>query len=131
MHMSQRANLQLLLTIVFAMLADPLIACHSAAHAAAVQEPSSVRTVSLKDLDLSTHAGAVTAYWRIRNAARSVCGTVDTALAEEKAAWNKCVDDAISAAVSKLGAAQLTDYYRTKTHRSQLTAAAEISGPRW
>ena len=95
-------------------------------YAAAGREPSS-RRVSLKDLDLTSHAGAIAAYWRIRNAARSVCGPVDTALPEEKAAWDRCVDSAIASAVAKLRDAGLTDYYLAQTHRAHLMTSAEIS----
>jgi UrcA family protein len=124
MHMSKRAALQVL-PVVAAMMAGSWIDPQFAAWAAPGREPS-VR-VSVKDLDLTSHAGAVTAYWRIRNAARSVCGPVDTALAEEKAAWDRCVDQAIGSAVAKLGNAELTDYYLAKTHRAHLIRTAEIS----
>lgn len=125
MHMSKRAALQVL-PVAVAMMADSCIDPQFSAYAAPGREPSSVR-VSVRDLDLRSHAGAVTAYSRIRNAARSVCGPVDIALPEEKAAWDRCVDKAIGSAVAKLGDAELTDYYLAKTHRAHLTATAEIS----
>ena len=125
MHISKRTALQVL-PVAVAMMADSCIDSRNAAYAAPGREPPSV-TVSVKDLNLTTHAGAVTAYARIRNAARSVCGSVDIALPQEKAAWDKCVDEAIGGAVAKLGRAMLTDYYLAKTHRPHLITTAGIS----
>ena len=125
MHMSKCTALQVL-PVAVAMMADPCIDSRNAAYAAPGSEPRSV-TVSVKNLDLTTHVGAVRAYWRIRNAARSVCGSVDIALPEEKAAWDRCVDEAIGSAVAKLGGGKLTDYYLAKTHRSHLITAAGTS----
>jgi len=125
MRMSKLTALQVL-PVAVALMADSCIDSRNAAYAAPGREAPSVR-VSVKDLDLTTHAGAVTAYSRIRNAARSVCGSVDTIFPEERAAWDRCVDEAIGSAVAKLGGAKLTDYYLTKTHRPHLITAAEIS----
>ena len=125
MHMSKRTALKVL-PVAVVMMADSCIDPQFAACAAPGREPSSVR-VSVRDLNLTSHAGAVTAYLRIRNAARSVCGPVDTALAEEKAAWDRCVDQAIGSAVAKLGNAELTDYYLAKTHHAHLITTAAIS----
>lgn len=125
MQMSRRAALRVL-PVAVAMMADSCIDSRNAAYAAVAREPSSVR-VSIKDLNLTTHAGAAALYQRIRNAARSVCGTVDIALPEEKAAWDRCVDEAIGSAVAKLGSAKLTEYYLAKTHRPHLITTAETA----
>ena len=125
MQMSKRTALQVL-PVAVAMMADSCIDSGNAAYAAVGGEPPSVR-VSAEDPNLTTHAGAVTLYQRIRNAARSVCGPVDIALPEEKAAWDRCVDEAIGGAVAKLGSAKLTEYYLAKTHRPHLITTAEIS----
>ena len=114
------------LSVAVALMADSCIDPHAAVYAAPGREPRSV-TVSVKDLNLRTHAGAVTAYLRIRNAAQSVCGAVDTALPEEKAAWDRCVAEAIGSAVATLENARLTDYYLGKTRRPHLIRTAEIS----
>lgn len=97
-----------------------------AAYAVSGREPSAV-TVSLRDLDLTTHAGVAAAYARIRNAARSVCGAADLFLVEEIAARDRCVDDAILRAVTTLGSTNLTDYYLAKTHRAHPDAREQIS----
>ena len=125
MQMLKRTALQVL-PVAVAMMADSYIDSRSVAYAAVGHEPSAVR-VSVRDLDLRTHAGAVTLYQRIRNAARSACGSVDIALPEEKAAWDRCVDEAIGSAVAKLGSAKLTECYLAKTHRLHLITTAEIS----
>jgi UrcA family protein len=125
MQMFKRTALQVL-PVAVAMMADSCIDSRNAAYAAVGREPSSVR-VSVKDLDLTTHAGVATLYQRIRNAARSACGPVDSALTEEKAAWDRCVDEAIGSAVAKVGSAKLTEYYLAKTHRPHLITTAGIS----
>ena len=125
MQTSKRSAL-LVLPVAVAMMADFCIDSRNAAYAAVGREPTSVR-VSVRDLNLTTHAGAVALYLRIRNAARSACGPVDIALTEEKAAWAKCVDEAIGNAVAKVGSTKLTEYYLAKTHRPHLITTAEIS----
>jgi UrcA family protein len=125
MQMSKRTALQVL-PVAVAMMADSCIDPGNAAYAAVGGEPPSVR-VSVKDLNLTTHAGVAALYQRIRNAARSVCGPVDIALPEEKAAWDRCVDETIGSAVAKLGSAKLAEYYLAKTHRPHSITTAEIS----
>jgi UrcA family protein len=125
MQISKRTALQVL-PVAVAMMADSGIESRNAAYAGVGREPPSVR-VSVKDLDLTTHAGAAALYQRIRNAARSACGSVDIVLPEEKAAWDRCVDEAIGSAVAKLGSAKLTEYYLAKTHRPHSITTAEIS----
>jgi UrcA family protein len=125
MQISKRAALQVL-PVAVVMMADSCIDSRNAAYAAVGREPPSVR-VSFKDLNLTTHAGAAALYQRIRNAARSACGPVDIALPEEKAAWDRCVDEAIGSAVAKLGSARLTEYYLARTHRPHLITTADLS----
>ena len=125
MQMFKHTALQVL-PVAVVMMADSCIDSRNAAYAAVGREPPSVR-VSVRNVDLTTHAGAATLYQRIRNAARSVCGPVDGALPGEKAAWDRCVDEAIGSAVAKLGSAKLTEYYLAKTHRPHLITTAEIS----
>jgi len=124
MQMSKLTALQVL-PVAVAMMADPCIDSRNAAYAAVGGEPTSVR-VSFKDLNLTTHAGAAALYVRIRAAARSACGPVDIALTE-KAAYDRCVDEAIGSAVAKVGNAKLTEYYFAKTHRPRSITTAEIS----
>ena len=125
MQMFKHTALQVL-PVAVVMMADSCIDSRNAAYAAVGREPPSVR-VSVRDVDLTTHAGAATLYQRIRNAARSVCGPVDGALPGEKAEWDRCVDEAIGSAVAKLGSAKLTEYYLARTHRPHSITTAEIS----
>jgi UrcA family protein len=105
------------LPVAAAMMADSCIAGRTAAHAAPGREPPSV-IVNIKDLDLTTHAGTVSAYLRLRNAARSVCGTIDDIFPEVRAAWERCVDEAIASALARLQVASLTDYYLARAPHS-------------
>jgi len=124
--MSVRTALQVPL-IAAAMMADFCIDSRNAVYAADGWETTSVR-VSVKELDVRTHEGAAALYRRIRNAARSACGSVDIALPEEKAGWDRCVDEAIGRAVAEVGSAKLTDYYLAKTtRRPHVITTAEIS----
>ncbi|MBV8147443.1 MAG: UrcA family protein [Gammaproteobacteria bacterium] len=119
------------LPVLVAMAADSCFDSRTVAWAAPGGDPPSLK-VSLKDLDLGTRAGAVTAYARIRNAARSVCGIVDV-FPEERAAWDRCVDATIGRAVTDLGANQVTDCYLVKAHRPrrikrEVTAGTVFAG---
>jgi UrcA family protein len=124
MATSRRIALRML-PVAVALLADSCIDLGSVAYA--TPEPHAVR-VSVADLDLTTHAGAVTAYRRIRNAARSVCGTVDRIFPEERAAWDRCVDEAVGTAIARLGAARLTEYHLAQS-RHPLLIRPGVSGP--
>lgn len=78
-------------------------------------EPPSV-TVRYLSTDLSTPQGVVVLYRRIREAASSVCGAYDSALLEEKALRDKCVDEAIAAAVMRVHSERLTAHYWRRMH---------------
>jgi UrcA family protein len=69
-------------------------------------EPASV-TVSYRDLDLSSIAGAQTLYGRIKAAARRVCGYEGRNLTDQ-AFWNACYRGAIADAVTKVNNPLLT-----------------------
>ncbi|MBV8877949.1 MAG: UrcA family protein [Gammaproteobacteria bacterium] len=79
--------------------------------------------VAFSDLNLTKAQGTVTLYRRIRAAARTVCGPLDIGFADERADWNRCVDDAIADAVAKVADASLTDYHLLKTNRSRTSLA--------
>ena len=64
-------------------------------------------TVSYRDLDLSSVAGATTLYRRIQGAAKQVCGTPGTNLIEQ-AIWKACYRDATADAVRKVNNPMLT-----------------------
>jgi UrcA family protein len=124
---SKRAVLQLL-PVVTAMTAGACADYRDVTRAAPGREPASVR-VEVRDLDLTTHVGAVTLYRRIHSAARSVCGDFDIVFVEKRAEADRCVDKAMGSAVAKIGNARLTEYYLTKTHHPEWIATAQNSTP--
>jgi UrcA family protein len=69
--------------------------------------PTSI-TVSFRDLDLSSIAGATTLYHRIQSAARQVCGYAPGADLIERTAWQACYRNATADAVHKVNNPLLT-----------------------
>jgi UrcA family protein len=64
-------------------------------------------TVSFRDLDISTPAGAKALYGRIQSAAKQVCGYQGADLIEQSI-WRSCYRNAISDAVGKVNSPLLT-----------------------
>jgi UrcA family protein len=64
-------------------------------------------TVSFRDLDIGSPAGAQTLYRRIQGAARQVCGPKGADLIEQ-GYWNSCYTKAIGDAVAKVNSPLLT-----------------------
>jgi UrcA family protein len=69
--------------------------------------PTSI-TVSFRDLDLSSIAGATTLYHRIQSAARQVCGTAPETDLIGRAAWQTCYRNSTADAVRKVNNPLLT-----------------------
>ncbi|HEV3181566.1 MAG TPA: UrcA family protein [Steroidobacteraceae bacterium] len=69
--------------------------------------PTSI-TVSFRDLDLSSIAGATTLYHRIQSAAKQVCGYAPGADLIERAVWQACYRNATADAVRKVNNPLLT-----------------------
>jgi UrcA family protein len=84
--------------------------------------PTSLR-VQVSAPDLSSPQRVAALYWRIRNAARSVCGFADSHFREEQAAWNECVQEAIGRAVAGVDNATLTDYYLARSRHGRTIPA--------
>jgi UrcA family protein len=83
--------------------------------ALAAEQPSPPSiTVTLSGGAFDTPQQLALTYGRIRNAARSVCGAVDRAFPQERAAWDSCVASTIRRAVQDVGNAALSDYYLGK-----------------
>jgi UrcA family protein len=81
-------------------------------------------TVRYSDLDLSTTAGAMTLYQRIRGAARMVCGEQGYELGIDAwREWNGCFQGAVNDAVEKVHSPLLNTVY----HRSKPEAPAPVS----
>jgi UrcA family protein len=70
-------------------------------------------TVSFRDLDIGSPAGAHALYRRIQGAARQVCGPKGADLIEQEY-WNSCYRQAIDDAVGKVNSPLLTAIH---THR--------------
>jgi len=69
--------------------------------------PTSI-TVSFRDLDLSSIAGATTLYHRIQSAAQQVCGYAPGADLIERAAWQACYRNTTADAVRQVNNPLLT-----------------------
>jgi UrcA family protein len=68
-------------------------------------------TVQFDDLDLSRKAGVAKLYFRIRAAAKRVCGEQANERLVAKQTYDVCVKRAVSAAVARIDRPMLTDYY--------------------
>jgi UrcA family protein len=58
--------------------------------------------VAYGDLNLDSPQGAQMFYSRVKNAARSVCASLDDRDLITKAAWQKCYDHAVGSAMSQV-----------------------------
>jgi len=74
----------------------PLIALAASGIASAASQDVPSIVVRFGDLDLNTQAGVSRLHKRIRNAAESVCGPLDTRILGLRDAFNECVKDAVS-----------------------------------
>ncbi len=80
-------------------------------------------TVRYSDLNISTEAGAMTLYQRIRGAARSVCGEQGYELGLDAwRNWNSCFQGAVDGAVEKVHSPVLNAVHRKSTPEAQVTA---------
>jgi UrcA family protein len=84
-------------------------------------------TVKYGDLNVSSPQGAAVLYARIRNAAKSVCPTIDDRRLAEMANRDACIDKAISGAVIKVNNAALSALYIEKTGKELPIRLASIS----
>jgi UrcA family protein len=91
-----------------------------AAQADAADAPRST-TVSYRDLNLSTIAGATVLYQRLRHAAEWVCDERGTGL-ERYRIWHSCYRAAIADAVAKVNSPLVTQLYSGKSKEAGVTA---------
>jgi UrcA family protein len=99
------------------LLAALVCALGTAPTWAGPSEPSV--TVSYRDLDLSSLAGATTLYHRIQGAARQVCGRPGVDLVEQMA-WKACYRHATTDAVRRVNSPLLTAVHAGR--RPEITA---------
>jgi UrcA family protein len=78
-------------------------------------------TVTYRDLNLSTVAGATTLYRRIKGAARSVCGEEGRRFDEQRQ-WKICYRGAIAGAVAIVHSPLLTAVHSGESNESDVTA---------
>jgi UrcA family protein len=90
-------------------LALAAAACLAPAAQADTAAASAVYTlkVSYRDLDPNSEAGAQRLYYRIRGAARRVCGEEGRSL-DDQLQWNRCVHAAVTDAVKAVHSPQLS-----------------------
>jgi UrcA family protein len=70
--------------------------------------------VSYGDLDLNSQAGVVRLHKRIRNAARSVCNSLDYRILGLRDAYEDCVAAAISNGVAAVANPNLSNFHASK-----------------
>jgi UrcA family protein len=92
----------------------------TAAHAAARDTNSVV--VRYGDLNLDSQAGINTLHKRIRNAAESVCGPLETKVLGLREAYDSCVKQAIEDGVAAVNNTSLSQFNATRTKRSVLAS---------
>jgi UrcA family protein len=94
-----------------------VIGC-SAAHATDVSKDQSARheyAVRFNDVDLSGIAGAITVYSRIRQAADTVCESLDGRGLGFVEKHRACVNQAIADAVASVNRPLLSQYHQMRT----------------
>ena len=113
MHHSNRTAALIVAVTAFAVLMlSPARFVRAAARNA---EPPSI-ALKYFSADLGTAQGVGLLYRRIRAAASTVCGPYDSALLEEKALRDQCVDQAVATAVTSVHSERLSAHHLRHTH---------------
>ena len=81
--------------------------------AAPPEDPPTV-IVRFADLDLSHSQGITVLYWRLKDAAETVCATHNGRDFASQMSYKVCWQSALGTAVAKVDQPALTAYYRTK-----------------
>jgi UrcA family protein len=92
----------------------PLAALTLSAVAAASSPQVESRVVRFGDLDLDSRAGVAVLHKRIRNAAESVCGNLNSRLPMLRDAYEQCVAEAIAQSVASVANPNLSDFHASK-----------------
>jgi UrcA family protein len=101
----------------------PLAALALSGAAAAGSPLTESRVVRYGDLDLNSRAGVLSLHKRIRNAAESVCGNLNSRIAGVKDVYDDCVKEAVNDGVAAVGNVNLTNFHTTHTHVSVFASA--------
>ena len=78
--------------------------------AAGSRDVSSV-VVRYGDLNLDSRAGVAGLHKRLRNAAESVCGNLNSRILELDDAYDQCVEDALTNGVAAVGNSNLSKFH--------------------
>lgn len=92
----------------------PLAALALAGAATAATRDGTSVVVSFGDLNLNTQAGVARLHKRIRNAAESVCGPLETRVLALRDGYNVCVQDAVSNGVAAVANRNLSNFHAGK-----------------
>jgi UrcA family protein len=100
------------LLVVFTALLTNALATVACATPAAM--PTQTREISFADLNLNHSAGAKRLYFRIKVAARGMCGESNWLVPARLDESRRCVADVISRAVKEVDSPLLTRYHVTR-----------------
>ena len=81
------------------------------AGASTVRELPSV-VVKFGDLNLDNAAGVAKLHARLHSAAQQVCSQLDSRVLGLREQYDRCVSDAVTSSVAKIGNANLTTFHR-------------------
>jgi UrcA family protein len=76
------------------------------------------KTVSFKDLDLTSDQGARILYVRLQRAAREVCSPYENLELSRRRTWQICVDNALGTAVATLNNPLVAALHNTRAIRA-------------
>lgn len=92
----------------------PLAALALAGVASAAARDAGSVVVRFGDLNLNSQTGIASLHKRIRNAAESVCGSLETRVLGLRDAYAECVNDAVSNGVAAVANPNLSNFHASK-----------------
>jgi UrcA family protein len=101
----------------------PLAALALSSIAAAGSPQVESRVVRFGDLNLNSRAGVAVLHKRLRNAAESVCGNLNSRLLVLRDAYEHCVADAVTQGVTSVGNPNLSNFHANKGKVSVLASS--------
>jgi UrcA family protein len=100
----------------------PLAAVALSGLATASSRQVESRVVQFGDLNLDSRAGVAVLHKRIRNAAESVCGNINTRSFGLRDAYEQCVAEAVAQGVTSVGNPNLSNFHASKGRPSVLAS---------
>jgi UrcA family protein len=92
----------------------PLVALAASGIASAATRDAPGVVVRFGNLDLNSQAGVASLHKRIRNAAQSVCGPLETRILGLRDAYDVCVNEAVSNGVAAVANPNLSIFHASK-----------------